>query len=26
VNGDEDLLTGVTVEDFLGPDMAKTRK
>ncbi|MGA2834784.1 MAG: TIGR00730 family Rossman fold protein [Terracidiphilus sp.] len=26
MNADEDLLTGVTVEDFLGPDMAKTRK
>jgi uncharacterized protein (TIGR00730 family) len=26
VIADEDLMTGVTVDDFLGPDMAKTRK
>ncbi len=26
VNGEEDLMAGSTLEDFLGPDMAKTRK
>jgi hypothetical protein len=26
VNGEEDLMAGSTIEDFLGPEMAKTRK
>jgi len=25
-NGEEDLMAGLTLEDFLGPDMAKTSK